>query len=189
MTTRAPRSASSEPSGHIAQINKAAKQAVLIVERAAEWLVVLALALLVVVVNAEVFSRFVLDRSLTWNLEVSRILFIWIVFLGASLAVRKSAYSSIEIFSRRFPQWWKRRAVPTVTFAFGVAFAVLGLMYVDHGGSQVYVLTGIPVIVTHVAPLVFGVLVAVFAAANALDAPEVRPAADESLASKEVMMG
>lgn len=133
MTSRAIRQPeqASRPAGRNPHVSRALWTVVRCVERIIEWLIVAALALLVLVVNTEVLARFVLDRSLTWNLEVSRILFIWIVFLGAALAIRRSAYSSIEIFSHRLPDWWKTRVVPATVFGFGIVFAGLGLARTD----------------------------------------------------------
>ncbi len=47
---------------------------------------VLVLVVLIVSVGVNVFGRFVLDRSLAVSDELARLLFVWVIFLGAALA-------------------------------------------------------------------------------------------------------
>ncbi|HEV8225530.1 MAG TPA: TRAP transporter small permease subunit, partial [Methylomirabilota bacterium] len=39
-----------------------------------------------------VFSRYVLRSTFTWYDEIARLLFVWIVFLGAAVGVRRSGH-------------------------------------------------------------------------------------------------
>jgi len=57
----------------------------MIVERAC----MLLLVALVADIAAGVFSRYVLQATLVWYDEVARLCFVWIVFLGAAIAVRR----------------------------------------------------------------------------------------------------
>ena len=49
-------------------------------------LMVVLLVVLIVAVGANVFGRFVLDKSLAVSDELARLLFVWVIFLGAGLA-------------------------------------------------------------------------------------------------------
>jgi TRAP-type C4-dicarboxylate transport system permease small subunit len=56
---------------------------------AEELVVSLMLALLVLLLGTEVFSRFVLGKSFTWIEELCRYLFVWSSYLGMSIAVKR----------------------------------------------------------------------------------------------------
>jgi TRAP-type C4-dicarboxylate transport system permease small subunit len=58
-------------------------------------------AAMVVVVAAQVFFRYVLNQSLFWSEELARYILVWLTFLGASVAYRRSAHPRIELFSAR----------------------------------------------------------------------------------------
>jgi TRAP-type C4-dicarboxylate transport system permease small subunit len=51
---------------------------------------------LVVVVAAQVFWRYFLENSLTWSEELARFMFIWVIFLGAEVTLRKKAHIAID---------------------------------------------------------------------------------------------
>lgn len=52
----------------------------------------------------QVFMRYVVGSSLAWTEESVRFLFIWMVFLGFSLGVKKNNHLAIKIFDRYLPQ-------------------------------------------------------------------------------------
>ena len=53
---------------------------------------------MVLVGGISVFSRFILNLSITWAEEAIRFLCIWLTWVGASLTVRKDGHVSIDIF-------------------------------------------------------------------------------------------
>lgn len=54
-------------------------------EKFISYLASTAMAIIVIIVFANVFMRYVLNTGLTWSDEVSIDLFIWFIFLGAFL--------------------------------------------------------------------------------------------------------
>lgn len=70
---------------------------------AVEGLTVALAAVLVVVVTGGVVARYVLYIGLVWVEEVSRLTFVWVVFLGAYLALRRRAHLSITVLVDRLP--------------------------------------------------------------------------------------
>jgi TRAP-type C4-dicarboxylate transport system permease small subunit len=54
-------------------------------------------AILVALISTEVFLRYVFGKSLIWSNEVSRFLFIWIVFLGASYACYNNSHFCMDM--------------------------------------------------------------------------------------------
>jgi len=63
----------------------------------------LTLALLVVVLLAQVFFRYAVQMGLGWSEEVSRFAFIWFVYISASLAAQRGTHIRVTLFVRRFP--------------------------------------------------------------------------------------
>jgi TRAP-type transport system small permease protein len=70
----------------------------------AEVLSVLLLSLLVLVVGATVFFRYVLNIGIEWGDEVARIMFVWIVFLGAYLAFKRKSHAEVTFLSKKIPR-------------------------------------------------------------------------------------
>lgn len=54
-------------------------------------------ALLVIVVSITVFARYSLQTGFLWAEEVSRLIFVWVVFLGSYLAMRRKAHMAIDL--------------------------------------------------------------------------------------------
>ena len=55
------------------------------------------------VVFVQITNRYFFGIPLSWTEEVARIIFIWMVFTGAYLALRLKAHISIESFASRSP--------------------------------------------------------------------------------------
>jgi TRAP-type transport system small permease protein len=53
---------------------------------------------LVVLSFSSVFSRYVLNNSLTWAEEITRYMFIWLVYLGAALCIRRRKHIVMDLF-------------------------------------------------------------------------------------------
>lgn len=68
-----------------------------------EWLTVLLTACLVVIVSTNVFARYVLRSGLLWAEEASRLIFVWVVFLGAYVALNRGAHLSVTFVTDRLP--------------------------------------------------------------------------------------
>lgn len=68
------------------------------VDKIQEYICFLLFFGMVVVGGISVFSRFVLNLSITWAEELIRFLCIWLTFVGSALTVRKDGHVSIDIF-------------------------------------------------------------------------------------------
>ena len=86
-----------------------------------------------------VFSRYVIARTFTWYDEIARLLFAWIVFLGAAVGVRRSAHFRLHLLVDRFPPGI-RRAVHVlgvlVIMGFGLLLIQQGWKLVELGQFQ-----------------------------------------------------
>lgn len=61
-----------------------------------QWVVIAQFAVLVAVVSAAVFWRYVLNDSIVWAEELSRYLFVWISFLGGGLGVGTNIHVGVD---------------------------------------------------------------------------------------------
>ncbi|WP_291299628.1 TRAP transporter small permease [Desulfosporosinus sp. BICA1-9] len=62
------------------------------------------LALMVIIVFSNVIGRYFLGSSLAWSEEVSRFLFIWLVFFGAILAYINDEHLALDILTKVLPK-------------------------------------------------------------------------------------
>ncbi|WP_337997707.1 TRAP transporter small permease [Oleispirillum naphthae] len=58
--------------------------------------VVLLFAAMTTIILMQVFFRYVLENSLSWSEELARYMFIWLTFLGASIAMREKAHIKVS---------------------------------------------------------------------------------------------
>src|SRR5258705_5200901 len=81
-----------------------------------------------------VFSRYVIGRTFTWYDEIARLLFVWIVFLGAAVGVRRGAHFRLHLLVDRFPPP-ARRGAPgfgrLVLLGFGLVLIQQGWQLVE----------------------------------------------------------
>lgn len=70
------------------------------VDAAACGVVVIAVAAFTAITTVQVFCRYVLGWSLFWSDELSRFLFAWAVFVGASSALRRSELVGFDLVYR-----------------------------------------------------------------------------------------
>jgi TRAP-type C4-dicarboxylate transport system permease small subunit len=101
-------------------------------DRAAAWInwgvegvVWVLVALTTVVTSAQVFFRYALGSSLSWSEELARYLFVWIIFLGTSVAARRHQHIVVDVFVRMFPRSWYRSIHAATTGVSIVFFAIL----------------------------------------------------------------
>jgi len=70
---------------------------------AAAWTIVGLVAVMVAVVSAQVFMRYALNSSIGWADEVSRLMFVWSIFLAIPLGIKLGAHIGIEMLTARLP--------------------------------------------------------------------------------------
>lgn len=73
-------------------------------EQIVKWLMALALSVMVVLVFGNVVLRYAFDSGIAWAEEVARLMFVWLIFLGAILALRHHAHIGVEMMQERLPR-------------------------------------------------------------------------------------
>lgn len=142
-----------------------------------EYFVLTCLVAMVLVVILQIFLREVIGYSLVWSEETSRILMVWIGFLGIAIGFREKAHISIEFFVTRLPasvQFVVDKAVYAAVFAFGLYLLIQGWQFTILTSGATLPSTGLPRSVLYVVMPVAGLMVCVYTALQVLGVDTVK---------------
>ncbi|NLY00405.1 MAG: TRAP transporter small permease [Rhodopirellula sp.] len=112
-----------------------------------DWIVAALFAATILVVTAQVVWRYVFNNSLVWTEELSRLLFTWIIFIGAALAVKEGTHIGVSLLVDRLPASVRRHlaAARLVLIAVFLAFlAVVGFQWVRMNANTRTPALGLP---------------------------------------------
>ena len=144
------------------------------VDQGLEWLCILLLAAISIDLLLGVFSRYVLERTFVWYDEVARACFMWLVFLGAAVAVRRGAHFGLDVLVGTLPPPLKRAArllTPLTVIVVSGALVWLGWDLMRHGAAQTTAVMGMPVSWIYAAMPVGGALMAFYAVMQFFEEP------------------
>jgi TRAP-type C4-dicarboxylate transport system permease small subunit len=111
------------------------------------WLLVATVAILIVPVTMQVVSRYTsLMPSYIWTEELSRFMFIWMVMLGAMVAVREGTHFDVDVWPELSPRMNARLRIFSNVFVllFAVVFMYWGIQFVRFGWNQESELAELP---------------------------------------------
>jgi TRAP-type C4-dicarboxylate transport system permease small subunit len=97
-------------------------------DRALDGITILILTLLLLVVGAQVLTRYVLNYSLFWSEELARYLFIYLVFIGSAIVLRRNGHIEVSVFVERLPAG-VRRALGIVSDLLILSFTAVVLTH------------------------------------------------------------
>lgn len=89
------------------------------------YILTLLLAIMTAIIFWQVFSRFVVGSSLSWSEELSRFLMIFMIMIGASIALRHNELIAIEILLEKVENLSKKVVVITIHIISIVFFVIL----------------------------------------------------------------
>jgi TRAP-type transport system small permease protein len=116
-------------------------------DRLLKYLLTFLVGLFTVSVFLQVLIRFVFKYPLPWTEEVSRIAFVYTIFIGATIAVRQKAHLNIDFLLAVLPTRLAR-AITLLATALVAVFLVsvtwLGIEFVRATGVQVTPVMQIP---------------------------------------------
>ena len=72
-------------------------------DRLAQGLIIVLMTAMVAIVSAQVFLRYVLNSSIGWADEVSRLTFVWTIFLAIPLGIKTGVHLGIDLVAARLP--------------------------------------------------------------------------------------
>jgi len=103
-----------------------------VLDRVLEGLVMIVVAVLVLDVLWQVFTRFVLKDPSTWTEELARFMLIWVSLLGSAVALGRGAHLGIDYFVGKLSEEVRLR---TEIFVF-LCIALFSLLVMFIGGIE-----------------------------------------------------
>jgi TRAP-type C4-dicarboxylate transport system permease small subunit len=107
--------------------------------RLLNWLLVATVAILIVPVSLQIFSRFTdLIPSYIWTEEMARFFFIWMIMIGAMVGIRDGAHFDVDLWPELKPRANALLHVLTNVFVllFALVFIWYGIKFVQFGWNQ-----------------------------------------------------
>lgn len=118
-----------------------------LVVKAEEVVIFVSITALIVMLFLQVVFRFVLEAPLAFTEEAARLLFAWLIFVGAARALYVSQHFMVDIVHKQLPTAMQQAAgsvADIVTILFAVLLAWTGYDLAIHG-TQVLPVLGLPV--------------------------------------------
>ncbi len=103
-----------------------------VLDRSLEVLVMVVVAVLVLDVLWQVFTRFILHNPSTWTEELAVFMLIWVSLLGAAVALGRGAHLGIDYFVGKLPE---RVRLGTEVFVF-FCVSAFSLLVMLIGGAE-----------------------------------------------------
>lgn len=100
------------------------------------WLLAMLMALMVVNVTWQVFSRYILNDPSSWTDEVSRYMLVWLGLLGAAYVSGKNGHLAIDVILTKLKgkrSYWVNVIIHVLIILFASVVMVWG------GGNLVYI--------------------------------------------------
>jgi TRAP-type C4-dicarboxylate transport system permease small subunit len=118
------------------------------------WILVFAVAILVIPVTLQIFSRFTaLIPHYIWTEEMARFMFVWTIMIGAMLGVRESSHFEVDVWPKLPP-----RADALVKIVARLAILIIALVFVwsgieftRFGWNRISELAELPLWMIHIA--------------------------------------
>lgn len=93
--------------------------------RVEDWIAGGFIAVVVASVSLQVFCRYVLNNALPWPEELAKLCFVWGIFFGAAIGVRRRGHISVEALIATFPT---RLRLAVRTFTYAAVIVILGIL-------------------------------------------------------------
>ncbi|HEX2531783.1 MAG TPA: TRAP transporter small permease [Burkholderiaceae bacterium] len=152
------------------------------ISRILEVTIVACLAVMSLLVFGNVVLRYLFNSGIAWSEELSRLVFVWLIFLGAILASREHAHIGFDTLVRRLPDFWKKLCIAVT----GVAMLVFCGFFIVGGWQQTvinldnqYPVLGVSYAWLYAVAIVFGIGTAASILYNLWIALLRRPSAEE----------
>ena len=118
------------------------------------WLLIASVAILILPVSLQIFSRFTaLIPHYIWTEEMARFLFVWMVMIGANLGIREGTHFVVDIWPQLRPRPAAALRLLSAVFIAVFAFVFLwwGIEFTEFALNRISELAELPLWLIHVA--------------------------------------
>ncbi len=118
------------------------------------WVIAVLLAVLVIPVSMQVFSRFThIIPHYIWTEEMARFLFVWVIMLGSMLGVRENTHFDVDVWPRLSPRADARLRLLTrlAVLALALVFVWAGIEFTQFAWYRISELAELPLWLIHIA--------------------------------------
>lgn len=122
--------------------------------RLLSWLLAASVAILIVPVSLQIFSRYTpLVPSFIWTEEMARFFFVWTIMIGAMVGIREGSHFEVDIWPRmgRRAQAMLSLVSSVLVLVFALAFLWWGIDFTRFALNRISELAELPLWVIHVA--------------------------------------
>jgi TRAP-type C4-dicarboxylate transport system permease small subunit len=133
--------------------------------RLLSWLLVASVAVLIIPVSLQIFSRYTeLIPSYIWTEEMARFFFIWSIMIGAMVGIREGTHFVVDLWPRMAarPQAALRLVAALFVLAFAATFLWWGIDFTRFAFNRISELAELPLWYIHLAWPLAGATWAVF---------------------------
>lgn len=161
------------------------------ITRALEVTLVACLGVMALLVFANVVLRYAFDSGVALSEELSRLLFVWLIFLGAILASRQHAHLGFDSLLQRLPVRLRKAVIvlnATLMLVACAFFVIGGIAQTRINLDNRYPVLDIPYAALYAVAVVFGIGLAASILLNVRDVLSGR-AGDEQLVLTRTLEG
>ena len=136
-----------------------------ILHRVLNVLLATSVAILIVPVSLQIFSRFTsIIPHYIWTEEMARFLFVWTVMLGAAVGVREQAHFDVDLWPDMSPRFnaGVQLIASVAILGFALVFVWAGYEFTRFGWNRTSELADLPLWTIHIAWPVTGLLWFIF---------------------------
>jgi TRAP-type C4-dicarboxylate transport system permease small subunit len=122
--------------------------------RALRVLLAVAVAILIIPVSLQIFSRYIEQiPAYIWTEEMARFLFVWMIMIGAMLGIHEGRHFEVDIWPRLAPrpQAALRLLSNLAVLAFALVFVWAGIEFTRFAWNRISELAELPLWLIHVA--------------------------------------
>jgi TRAP-type C4-dicarboxylate transport system permease small subunit len=115
--------------------------------RLLNWLLVISVAILIIPVSLQIFSRYTsLIPSYIWTEEMARFFFIWMIMIGSMVAIRDGGHFDVDLWPELAPRAnaLLRMVSSVFVLVMALVFIWYGIRFVQFGWDQTSELADLP---------------------------------------------
>ena len=115
--------------------------------RLLNWLLVISVAILIIPVSLQIFSRYTsLIPSYIWTEEMARFFFIWMIMIGSMVAIRDGGHFDVDLWPELAPRANALLRIVSSVFVLVMALVFIwyGIRFVQFGWNQTSELADLP---------------------------------------------